>query len=211
VPVACAQCHGHDQEGGSPTKLGTFPYIKVNYLDSDQWYDMARFGDFPSSPNNQFDVLYDGGSDHTSAQYQAAVVVIRKLNELIRQQNINSARSDGSDLFRIKAVEKWLFVHQTRDGPVDPIDRALDLGNGSAVWKNTADEKHLLETLDHYCFRCHSSILYKLFDKQGVLDEKPGMIRRIQLPPTDVRHMPQGRILDAGTIADLVSYLKNLK
>ncbi|WMT73543.1 hypothetical protein [Bradyrhizobium sp. Ash2021] len=85
----------------------------------------------------QLDVLYDGGSDHASAQYQAAVAVMRKLNGFIRQQNIDSSRSDGSDLFRIKAVEKWLFVHQSKDAPVDPIDRALDLGNGSAVWKNT--------------------------------------------------------------------------
>jgi hypothetical protein len=84
----------------------------------------------------QLDVLYDGGIDHASAQYQAAVAVMRKLNEFIRQQNIDSSRSDGSDLFRIKAVEKWLFVHQSKDAPVDPLT-ALDLGNGSAVWKNT--------------------------------------------------------------------------
>lgn len=212
VPIACAQCHGHDVEAGSPDSTsGTFPYITINYLDTDQWYDMAKFGDFPSSPNAKLDVLYDGGSDHASNQYKAAFDVFRKLNTLIRQQNIDAARADGSSLFRIKAVEKWLSVHQSNDNPVTPIDRALDLGNGSAVWKNTPDEVNLLNLLDHYCFRCHSSVLYDVFDKQAVLDERRTMIIRVQRPSSNTTHMPQGRILDTKTIADLVTYLTNLK
>jgi hypothetical protein len=211
VPIACAQCHGHDQEGGSPSATETFPFITVNYLDSDQWYDMSTFGDFPSSPNANFDVLYDGTSNHASSQYRNAVDVLRKLNALIRQQNIDSARSDGNDLFRIAAVEKWLAVHQTNNNPVAPIDRALNLGNGGAVWQNTDDDKQLLATLDHYCFRCHSSVLYSVFDKQGVLGEKTAIINRVQRPSTNVAHMPQGRILDSNTIADLVARMKALK
>jgi hypothetical protein len=212
VPIACAQCHGHDQEAGAPeSKSGTYPFITINYLDTDQWYDMAGFGDFPSSPNSKFDVLYDGGSDHASSQYKAAFDVIRKLNKSIQQQNTDSARADGSSRFRIKAVDKWLTIHQSNDNTVAPIDRALDLGNGSAVWKNTKDEVHLLEVLDHYCFRCHSSVLYNVFDKQAVLDERASMIVKVQRPSTNVQHMPQGRVLDSTTIADLVTYLKNLK
>ncbi|MET4016616.1 hypothetical protein [Bradyrhizobium sp. S3.2.12] len=212
VPIACAQCHGHDQEAGAPeSKSGTYPFITINYLDTDQWYDMAGFGDFPSSPNAKFDVLYDGGSNHASSQYKAAFDVIRKLNKFIQQQNADSARADGSSLFRIKAVDKWLAIHQSNDNPVAPIDRALDLGNGSAVWKNTKDDVHLLEVLDHYCFRCHSSVLYDVFDKQAVLDERAAIIVRVQRPPTNVQHMPQGRVLDSSTVADLVTYLKDLK
>jgi hypothetical protein len=108
-------------------------------------------------------------------------------------------------------VEKWLSVHQSNDSPVAPIDRALDLGNGSAVWKNTPDEVNLLNLLDHYCFRCHSSVLYDVFDKQAVLGERRTMIIRVQRPSNNVTHMPQGRILDTKTITDLVNYLTNLK
>jgi hypothetical protein len=211
VPIACAQCHGHDQEGGAPTQAGTFPFVKVNYLDSDQWYDMSKFGDFPSSPNVKWDVLFDGTSDHTSSQYKLAVDIMRKFNSLIRQQNLDSARTDGSDLFKIKAVEKWLSVHQANNNPAAPIDRALDLGNGAAVWQNTPDDQHLLETLDHYCFRCHSTVLYNIFDKQGVVDEKRSIISKVQRLPEDPSHMPQGRILDSGTISDLVAYMNKLK
>jgi hypothetical protein len=210
VPIACAQCHGHDQEAGAPVSgKATYPYAKVNYLDTDQWYDMASFGDFPSTISGPFDVLFDGGKDHASTQYKQAVGVMRTLNGFIHQQNLDSARSDGSDLFKIKAVDKWLSVHQGNDAPVAPIGRALDLENGAAVWKDADNDKHLLGLLDRYCFRCHSSVLYDVFDKQGVLDERGTIIRRVQLPSTNVLHMPQGRVLDSGTVADFLSYLKN--
>lgn len=210
VPVACAQCHGHDQDDEEGIK-GAFPYIKVNYLDSDQWYDMASFGDFPFMENGPFDVLLDGGKDHTSQQYKNAVNVLRKINGLIRQQNSDSSRENGIDRFKIKAVEKWLSVHETNDAPVKPVDRALDLGNGAAVWKNVGDEPRLLALLDRYCFRCHSSIIYNVFDKQGVLDRRNKIINRIQLPSTNKNHMPQGRVLDDPTITEFVKYMQNLK
>jgi len=208
VPTSCAQCHGHDQEDGAAFK-GKFPFVKINYLDSDQWYDLAATDDFPSIKNGVNDVLFDGGKDHTSQQYKNAVDVIRKLNTLIRQQNIDSARANGSDLFKVKAVEKWLSVHQTNDNPVAPIDRALDLGKG-IVWKNTGDEPKLLGLLDRYCFRCHSSVLYNVFDKESVLLLKPKIFVRVQLPKENKNHMPQGRVLDDPTIAEFVTFIQNL-
>ncbi|MCZ8548314.1 hypothetical protein OOJ09_29435 [Mesorhizobium qingshengii] len=209
VPTACAQCHGHDQEGGGPTN-GVFPYAKLNYLDTDQWYDMMAFGEFPSTLGT-YDVLFDGGLDHSTGAYGAAFDVIRKLNNFIRNQNSESVHSGDIDLFKIKAVDKWLALHQTSADPVPALARALDLENGSAIWQDTQDDRALLGLLDQYCFRCHSSVLYSVFDKQAVADRWRTIARYVQLPADNASHMPQGRQLDAQTIADIVKYVQALK
>jgi hypothetical protein len=42
VPVACAECHGHDSEAGDAVGAqNAYPFGKVNYLDTDQWHDQA--------------------------------------------------------------------------------------------------------------------------------------------------------------------------
>lgn len=212
VPTACAQCHGHDQEGGGPANKA-FPYAKLNYLDTDQWYDMMAFGEFPSTLTT-YDVLFDGGLDHTTAAYGAAFDVIKTLNNFIHEQNVQSVHPDDLDLFKIKAVEKWLALHQTSTDPVPSLDRALDLGSGSAVWQNTQDDRALLSLLDQYCFRCHSAVLFSVFDKQAVVDRggpKGVIVKYVKRPKEDAFHMPQGRELDAQTIADIVKYVEALK
>lgn len=209
VPVACGQCHGHDAESGLDHN-GTYPFAKVNYLDTDHWYDIQRYGDFPSTPADL--VLYDGGPDHASQQYLQAFDVFRKLNGFIEQQNIASARPSGEDEFKLKAVRKWNELHETNSEPIAPIDRALAIGDGSVVWQASSDDdKHALDLLNRYCFRCHSSVIYSVFDKSTVVDLQRSIVRRVQLDPKLTSHMPQGRILDAAVIADLVDYVQRLK
>jgi hypothetical protein len=208
LPTACAECHGHDFErGGSTGAAKTFPFAKLNYLDTDQWYDMMGAGDFPST-NGTLDVLYDGGLDHATQQYADVFAVIRKLNELIRAQNVSSLRSPPEDEFKVKAVEKWLAIHQTDVTPLPPIARALDLGG--EVWQDTPADNKMLGLLSQYCFRCHSTVLYGVFDKQSVIDRSFSIRRRISLPAEDIFHMPQGRILDPTVIADMKAYLEQL-
>ena len=69
----------------------------------------------------------------------------------------------------------------------------------------------LLGVLDQYCFRCHSSVLYSVFDKQGVIDRKDDIAEYVQLPSSDIDHMRQGRKLDGKTIEDIVNYVQALK
>jgi hypothetical protein len=203
VPTACAQCHGHDQEYGSPSGNGTFSFAKLNYLDTDQWYDAADF-DFPETIAGPFDVIFDGGIDHSGSDYKNAVDILRKLNGGILQQNVATSRANQSDLFKIRAVEKWVSLHTANDLPVDTARRALDVGG--AVWDpSDPDNQHLLGLLDRFCFRCHSSMYYHVFDKQGVLDEKRQIIRRV-----GARNMPQGRQLDDATRGDLILYVNKL-
>ncbi|MVT55288.1 hypothetical protein GPL17_33185 [Bradyrhizobium yuanmingense] len=204
VPTACAQCHGHDREYGAPNGQGAFPLGKVNYLDTDQWYDMMDF-DFPETKSNH-DVLFDGGKDHASAQYKAAVKVIWKLNSEIVHQNAKALRPDGTDAFKVAAGKKWLSLHAKGEGPADLLKRVL----GSKPW--ASNERSLLAMLSRYCFRCHSSMYYDVFDRAAVLNEKgtpqqPGPL----VTYVESGFMPQGRVLDKAEKDTLVQYLKALK
>jgi hypothetical protein len=203
VPTACSQCHGHDAERGAPNKQRTFPFGKVNYLDTDQWYDMMDF-DFPATKSSQ-DVLFDGGRDHASAKYKAAVKVVWKLNNEIVRQNAKATRPDGSDAFKIDAGKKWLSLHANGEGPADILQRSI----GNSHWANA--DRPLLQMLSRYCFRCHSSMYYDVFDRSAVVREKgtpkqPGPL----LSYVESGFMPQGRKLDTTEKDKLVQLLQAL-
>jgi hypothetical protein len=205
VPTACSQCHGHDQERGDPNAHGNYSFGKVNYLDTDQWYDMMNF-DFPNT-KAQHDVVFDGNDlGHTSAKYKAAVGTFFKLNNEIVHQNETALRADGSDEFKILAAKKWISLHTKGEGPIDPLRRSI----GKSAWAN--GELPLLQMLDRYCFRCHSSMYYDIFDRAAVLREKgtaqtPGPI----VGYVSSGFMPQGRKLAQSEKDALVGYLKALK
>lgn len=193
VPGSCAQCHGHDQRNGpgSPVPAdGIYRQARLNYLDTDQWHDAMEF-DFPQLKNSPWSVVFDGGKDIATARYKRAMTVIRQLNDGIKVQNASISSGD----FKLKAVEKWLQVHATQDGPVAAAQRALEVVPGQVWNPANADEQELLKLLNHYCFRCHSSIRYNVFDKDGVSSASGGFKGRLTAPTTNLRYMPQGREL----------------
>ena len=205
VPTACAQCHGHDQELGGPASgLETFPFGKVNYLDTDQWYEVAKF-DFPGTQAEQFDIVFDGTKNISSADYRRAVDVLRQLNKEIAVQTTLSLRPNGSEDYKKKAVEKWNELHAKSDAPAAQGDRSLSVGQ--RVWSSTdATDMKTLGELNRYCFRCHSSMYYHVFDKQAVFSKKrkiEAFLRR--------NLMPQGRILDDTTNQALIDLIHNMQ
>jgi hypothetical protein len=162
--------------------------------------------DFPNT-KAQHDVVFDGDDpSHKSAKYKSAVATFAKLNSEILRQNETALRPDGSDGFKIHAAKKWISLHAKGEGPVDPLRRSI----GKAVWARS--DLPLLLMLDRYCFRCHSSMYYNIFDRAAVLKEKgtlqkPGPL----LSYVSSGFMPQGRKLDQPEIDKLVDYLKALK
>jgi hypothetical protein len=205
VPTACAQCHGHDEEFGGPVGgLETFPFGKVNYLDTDQWYDVAKF-DFPGTQAEQFDVVFDGTKNMSSADYRRAIDVLRQLNREIAVQTTLSLRPDGSEDYKKKAVEKWNELHATSDAPAAQGDRSLSVGQRVWLSTDTTDVKTLGE-LNRYCFRCHSSMYYHVFDKQAVFSKKRMIESFLRLD-----YMPQGRILDDSTKRALIDLIHNMQ
>src|SRR5262249_13115460 len=74
VPSACEQCHG----------LGK---AKLNYFDTDHWFDRVQNDDFDEVATNQ-PLLFDAGTnDPTKPQFKRAFNILRTLNSEIRDQN----------------------------------------------------------------------------------------------------------------------------
>jgi hypothetical protein len=186
VPRACGQCHGvltSDQKFG-----------KVNYLDTDHWIDRTG-DDFAKVATS--DVIVDG--DYSP---------FRTLNQEIEAQN-NAVI--GVEKFALLAVRKWLELHRA-DGAdanrhVPPLRRGFVENNGDPVWTDgVTPDKDLLPLLNRYCFRCHSSLAYHVFQKREVIDLKSGMIGRINRGS-----MPQDRKLDDATKQRLIQLLQQLQ
>jgi len=211
VPRSCAECHGHsDASGlrgrpidvqGQPTedfKVGRFPFAKSNYLDTDQWYDWMEF-DFRGVTTSLRDVVFDGGKNHGSGDYVRAMDVIRKLNASVRDQTFAAERTRGVKSFQTLAAEKWLALHDGNPQRAPYAERSI----GTEHWDSTSrDEMRLLRLLDNHCFRCHSSVIYNVFDRAGVKAKKDLIPVFLKLPlfddagnPLPGFRMPQGRVL----------------
>jgi len=200
VPHACAQCHGGSQSTA-----------KLNLLDSDHWFDRVQSDDdFVDVADKSVGVLFDGGVDTKAPRFNEVFRVLRSLNQEIRDQ---IAGAGGED-FNLRAADTWLRVHSSSVAFAPLAARALlpPATNPTArVWSDTPADRDLLGRLNRYCYRCHSSIAYHVFDKQAVFARRNGMIRRIERGASQPGGMPQDRILDKDTVSDLVARLRALQ
>jgi hypothetical protein len=188
VPISCGQCHGTekpDQAGG-----------KVNYLDTDHWID--RTGD-DFTKVNPADVLVDGEA--------LGYDTIRKLNTEIEKQN-SAVITGNAPKFALLAVRKWLDLHKENQANrhVPPLERGLVEAEGDPVWTAGADpDQELLPLMNRYCFRCHSSVRFHVFQKKAVIDRKKNIIDRVTSG-----NMPQDRRLDPGVKDNLLKFVNKL-
>ena len=188
VPRSCGQCHGTtaaDQKRG-----------KVNYLDTDHWIDRTG-DDFKKVQAN--DVIVDG---------PPAYATFRSLNTEIEAQN--AAVVDGGPQFALLAARKWLELHkiggadETRHVP--PLRRGFFQTTGDPVWTDGASpDTELLPELNQYCFRCHSSVIYHVFEKKAVMDRKSSIVRKL-----NSGSMPQDRVLNDATKQRLIDHVNRL-
>jgi hypothetical protein len=198
IANACSQCHGSSGQG----KDGS----KVNYLDTDHWYDRVQPPDGDFKQVAREDVLVKGGG--------RAMKVLYDLNTEIWKQN--EAVKKGS--FQSKAALKWLELHKDCEGGLDqcadkhfePILRGLpsDVAGGPVWTAQNENDKKLLPILNQVCFRCHSSFSYHVFDKTAVVDKikNRGLISRVSSGS-----MPPDRRLSDSDKTNLVNYLKTLQ
>lgn len=207
VPGACAQCHGHDARSGdlSPKPAdGIFRSARVNYLDTDQWHDMVQY-DFPHVAASANGVIFDGGKSIVAPVYKKAFDVLRRVNLAARDQN---RTVDASD-FKIAGAELWLSLHTSSDDPV-PFERRI-LSSGGLTWNmRVQEERDLLDSLNRYCFRCHSSIRYNVFDKQSTADSSFSMESRLRLNSGNPRFMPNGRVLPGSERERLINLINKV-
>ncbi len=214
VPRACAECHGHSDFSGEQAMrgrpvdasgnatddftTGVYRFAKPNYLDTDQWYDWMEF-DFRGVATSLNDVLFDGGKDHGSLDYARAVDVVFRLNTSIRDQTFAAERTPGVKTYSTLAAEKWLELHRRNDQRIPYSRRSI----GATPWDpRDRDEMRLLRLLNNHCFRCHSSVIYNVFDRDAVGVRKLQIAEFLNLKVNDAQQnplsgyrMPQGRVL----------------
>lgn len=102
------------------------------------------------------------------------------------------------------------------DGPQPKalFDRALKSPLGPAMW-NSANpvDAALLPKLNRYCFRCHGSVKFDIFDKEMVLRFRTSM-KAALFPRGKIadprKAMPPDRQLSAAELANLRDLLGKL-
>lgn len=217
VPDSCAQCHGRSLQRA-----------KVNFLDTDHWTDRVtpdynlsdlkfKEEDFTALAASPHGVLYDGGKDVNGERYKEAFEIIRQFNQEVAEQN---ARMGATANFQLDAVKRWLDLHAPANFAHKPAPPQMR-GIGNPTWDpNNESHRKLLFYLNRYCYRCHSSIRYNVFDLTRVKQLTgtiPGRVLDIENP---TEWMPQDRVFpglqvgpDGGGVAtgDLAEFLALLK
>ena len=197
VPDGCNACHGSPGNSAPPM---------INYLDTDHWFDRLE-NDFASLKATNTALLFDAHTnDSTQGSFVAAFDVIRQFNEEALKQN--SAGQPNS--FERQAAQTWLRLHAQSDQHIAPIDRSF----GDQKWQPS--EAAGLALLNQYCFRCHGSVRFSVFDRQAVVARAGIMRARLNPSPVQMREsstfkMPPDRTLSPSEVQALEEFLKNLK
>ena len=216
VPNACSECHGGSKDPDDDPTSEDWQHIKINYLDTDHWFDRLD-DDFAVLKTAPYGVLYDGGKDTTTTQFETAFDVVRRLNSEIRTQNQRVEVDPAIPSFQLRAVTKWVDLHKTDSTHKNYFDRVLPSTSGP-VWSATSDpDKELLPLMNRYCYRCHSSLKYNVFDRPAVVRltknpaSKPKIPDYLTRPETDPLRMPQDRVLDPPALDNLITLFSRLK
>lgn len=198
VPDGCNGCHG------SPD--GSVPPM-VNYLDTDNWFDRLDDPDFASLKAKGTPILSDARTnDSSDSAFHQAFDVIRRFNEEALRQNT----SVHPDLFETEAARTWLRLHASSDERRSPVDRGFSL-NGKPKW--SPGETEGLARLNRYCFRCHGSVRFSVFDRSAVVGRGGNMRDRLKPDAGQQKSfkMPPDRVLPEAEIQALDEFLKKLK
>jgi len=197
VPDGCNACHGSPGNSAPPM---------INYLDTDHWFDRLE-NDFAALKSTNTALLFDAHTnDPTQGPFFAAFDIIRRFNEEALKQNSIAQ----PNTFEAQAARVWLGLHAQSDQHFSPVDRAF----GNEKWQPT--EADGLSRLNRYCFRCHGSVRFSVFDRQAVVERAGIMRQRINPSQAQIREsstfkMPPDRTLDFSEIQALDEFLKNLK
>jgi hypothetical protein len=199
VPDGCNDCHG------SP---GNLRPAMVNYLDTDHWFDRLD-NDFASLKSTNTSLLFDAHTnDPSQASFGPVFDAIRRFNEEALSQN----SAVHNDSFEGQAARTWLKLHAQSDEHFAPIDRSFPAGKGPAWQPSEADG---LNRLNRYCFRCHGSVRFSIFDRQTVVERAGIMRQRINPSQQQAKipgfKMPPDRDLDPSEKQALDDFLKKLK
>jgi hypothetical protein len=161
VPDGCVACHGENPERAM-----------VNYLDTDHWFDRLA-NDFSRVRDEGTPVVFDGGADTSSPQFALAFDVIRRFNEEAERQAAMAQRNS----FHVLAGRNWLKLHKDNNSHIPAIDRGIPAKRN---WNPASDnDRELLDALNRYCFRCHGTIKFNVFERPQVFDRRAVIVSRL--------------------------------
>jgi hypothetical protein len=199
VPDGCNACHGSPGNSGPPM---------VNYLDTDHWFDRLD-NDFSSLKTAGIPLIVDAETnDSSAASFRQAFDVIRRFNEEALLQN----SSVQPQSFEAEAARTWLRIHAESDDHAPPTARGFSLKGGPTWQPSEADG---LGRLNRYCFRCHGSVRFSIFDRPTVVEKAGNMRQRINPSKQQKKvpgfKMPPDRDLDPVELKALDDFLRQLK
>jgi hypothetical protein len=198
VPDGCNTCHG---------SIGNLTPPMVNYLDTDHWFDRLN-DDFAAVKAADMPIIFDAQTNDTSqSAFKEAFDVIRRFNEEALFQN-NSVQAES---FETEAARTWLKIHANSDQHFPPVARAFSI-NSAPTWQ--ASEAVGLGKLNRYCFRCHGTVRFSVFDRSAVVDvERLGNILQRIRPGEQQKNikMPPDRNLNKDELEALEDFLNSLQ
>jgi hypothetical protein len=197
VPDGCVGCHGGEN----------FSRPLINYLDTDHWFDRLD-NDFARVRAEGTPVLFDAGSDDpTTPDFAKAFDSIRQFNE----EAARHASFAAPQAFHLTAAQTWLRIHESSNNHFPAIQRAVQ---SSATWNaQTPGDTETLALLNRYCFRCHGTIKFNVFDKAAVQSRLSQIRSRLQPLPEQLRAdagflMPPDRKMDPADLSRLLELLQ---
>ena len=178
VPDGCVACHGSNDK--APL---------VNYLDTDHWFDRLDT-DFRDVKARDLPLLVDARTNDTNApDYKIAFDVIRRFNAEADDQVRNAQPQHDEAL----ASQKWLQLHTNSNAHFPPLARTI---GPEPRWSGQdTNEVKMLETLNQFCFRCHGTVKYSVFNKQALHDRRPNARKRLDHDAEISLRMPTDRPL----------------
>jgi len=199
VPEACNMCHG----------CASNNQPELNFIDTDYLFDRVQPGnDFEDLRAGKYGVLTDGGkiqsdggTEETTIPYTKAFNIIKSLNTEAMIQNATVDTSDKNLQYILS--KNWLNRHVESSTYLHPVDRGL---SSDSPWSSTnANDAALLDDLDRYCYRCHGTIRYSVYDRPFVKGKALYMESLLKS-----HSMPKDRTLNAETITKISNELDKL-
>lgn len=162
VPHGCVACHGNNMQ--RPV---------LNFMDTDHWFDRLN-NDFPQLKTSKLAVLYDAETnDPTAPKFKRAFDRIKTFN---READLHAHQAQPKHDETL-ASAKWLEIHETKFAPVPPIQRTI---GGAPQWSaDNQGEAAALETMNQYCYRCHGTVKFSVFNKQATWERRANITQRL--------------------------------
>src|SRR5947209_7319727 len=150
------------------------------------------------------------GRRHFGANFGIYGIQLSQMDMLYFQlPSSHSGRGGRSKTVQPPILKHALRLHQDSDAHFPPIARGIST-NGAPTWQEP--DANGLNRLNRYCFRCHGSVYFSVYDRARVLAIAGDMQARIKPNPNQLKRsgfkMPPDRTLDPAEVQAIYDFLE---